>query len=100
MKIENEVRDAIKNGIGFSSITESVNAVPILTSHGNGRMLANSGDYAPDPDHEDDFIKFWKYKDFIYWKVEEKKDAVSIIGIAWDEQGNSTIFYALIFPPR
>jgi hypothetical protein len=100
MKIENEVLDAIKNRISFSGITKFVSAVPILTSHGNGRILASSGDFAPDPDHEDDFIEFWKYKDFIYWKLDEKKDAVSIIGIAWDEQADSAVFYALIFPPR
>ena len=99
MKILDAILHAIQNGAILSDISKFIVDKPTLTSDGNGRSVATHADYAPDPEHEKHFIKFWEYKDFIYWKVRNTDYAVVIVGIAWDDENKSKLFHAWILPP-
>lgn len=99
MSIEDDIRSAIRKGATLSNVGELIRTEPILSSHGDGKEVARLADYAPDPKHENDFIEFWELKDFVYWKLQDEQTAPSIVGIAWNDHGQSTIFYATVLPP-
>jgi len=100
VKIEEEVRKAVKDKAVPLDIGKYVKTDSILnTLVKEHRLVARFTDYAPDPDHEAKFIAFWEYNDFIYWKLADLEDSVSIIGIVWDTNMKSRMFYALILPP-
>lgn len=100
MQLEDDIRKAVLHGVTLSDIGKHIKETPVLTSMGNGKEIAAVADFAHDPDHEEDFIRFWKYEAFAYWKIRETQHTVLIAGIAWDDQQNSTMFYAIVLPPR
>lgn len=101
MKIEDDIRRAVKEGAVLQNIEEYVKTEPILsTSREEDRLIAEMADYNSDPDHENKFIPFWDYREFIYWKLADLEEYVSIVGIAWDDKLKSRDFYAVVLPPE
>ncbi len=83
------------------NIRKYVKINPILSTFDQDhRSVVSLADYVPDPDHESQFIPLWEYKEFIYWKLADLKDSVSIVGIVWDDDLISQMFYALVLPPE
>ena len=63
------------------------------------RHVAGSINVIPTPGREPCFRQLQKGDNVIYWKAAENDVGVEVIGVAWDEQGNSQIFCGTILPP-
>jgi hypothetical protein len=86
-------------GVDVCQIDEVVGTPSLINTCREGeRLILDHADFAPDPDDEASFKELHEAKDVAYWKVDHPRLA-KIVGLCWDEEGNITLFRAIVLPP-
>lgn len=95
-----QLQRLFRNGISPDEVLTHVPDKPMANSFEERfRHVVGSINLIPTPGRERCFRKLQKGDNVIYWKAAENDVGVEVVGMVWDEQGDSQIFCGTILPP-
>lgn len=95
-----QLQRLLRNTISPDEVLVNIRDKPIVNSFERRfKHVVGSVNLIPTPGKERCFRQFKKGDHVIYWKSAENDVGVEIVGIVWDEKGNTEIFCGTILPP-
>ncbi len=95
-----QLQRLLRNRIAPDEVLASIGDKPIVNSFERRfKHVVDSVNLIPMSGKERWFRQFKKGDHVIYWKSSESNVGVDVIGVVWDEKGNSQVFCGTILPP-